>query len=264
MSALIVLLIGGTGIYWKFKGLERSLVIRYSLAQALVVKGEYEPAIQIYRDISENNPESSLAAKALYSRAEILNLYQGQYYDSVLIYLQVEKDYPQSEEATLATRQAARVLKNRLQDYSRAVTVYQGILDGNPADGDQIRYELADSYFRISKYDQARIEFDELVKGWPQSPLVPEALYRAGVILALDGNFEEAEQVFRKVIKTYPDNTFSTEARFGLAASLEEQEKLQAALDILNKLEGVYSNGEVLQKKRDQVKERIRKKGKAI
>jgi hypothetical protein len=54
------------------------------------------------------------------------------------------------------------------------------------------------------------------------------------------------------------------EARFGLAGVLEDEDQLVAALEVLEGLRGVYPKTEVLDQKIDQVRERIRKKQKAI
>jgi TolA-binding protein len=66
------------------------------------------------------------------------------------------------------------------------------------------------------------------------------------------------------VIKELPDDHFATEARFSLAAVLEEQERLRESLKILVELEDDYPNRDALERKKTQVEERIKKKKRAI
>ncbi len=66
------------------------------------------------------------------------------------------------------------------------------------------------------------------------------------------------------MLAAWPDHLYAVEARFGLANVLEEREELVAALKMLEELEGIYPNAEALAKKTEQVRERIRKKKKAI
>jgi hypothetical protein len=60
------------------------------------------------------------------------------------------------------------------------------------------------------------------------------------------------------------DSPYALEASFGLATVLEEQEKLLEALKILEDLAGLYPKQDILERKTEQVRERIQKKKKAI
>jgi TolA-binding protein len=158
----------------------------------------------------------------------------------------------------------AEIYKNRLRDYPRAIVAFQKLLDSGAEDGDRIQYEVADTYFRLENYEQARIEFESLLKNYPGSPLLPEVAYRIAVTWSLEGQPKEAESAFRRVVERWPESTYALEAQFGLATSLEEREELREALALLEALKKNYPNTEAVKKKIEQVQERMRKKKKAI
>ena len=102
------------------------------------------------------------------------------------------------------------------------------------------------------------------MKKYPTSPLNAEVQYRIAVTYALEGQLHEAEAAYRLVAETWPESPYGIEGQFGLAAVLEEQERLQEALEILDDIKGVYPNQDALQRKQEQLRVRIDKKKKAI
>lgn len=261
---LFVLVLGfaAGGLY--LYNLDRWLEADFQRAEDLVAQGKYTAAESAFRRIYEHHPDFRRAPEALFQAGQVLNLYLKRYPDALLSLLLVEKDYPESPQAEQAQRQVAEIYKYRLREFAEAVVAYQKLLDDGAADGDRIQYEIADAYFRLGNFEQARIEFESLLKNWPASPLVAEVRYRIATAYALDGDLEAAEKAYRGMLKAEPDSSFASEARFALAGVLEEQGKLLDALKILEALKGVYANPEVLRQKTEQVEERIRKKRKAI
>lgn len=263
LTLLLLLLTVSGGVYY-LATLEQRLEGRYIKGEELIAAGEYEEAIDTFCAIYEWHADSPLAPRALFRSAEVLNHYQARYQEAILCYLMVEKDYPDAEQCRKAQEQVADIYKNRLRDYARAIVAFQKLLDDGVPEGDRIQYEVADSYFRLNNFEQARIEFDSLLKNYPDSPLVPEVQYRIAVAYSLEGASREAEEAFSGTVAAWPDSPFAIEARFGLATVLEERDELRSALKLLEELRGVYPNAEALAKKTDQVKERMDKKKKAI
>lgn len=260
---VLLLLACSAGAYYLVT-MDQRLVARYILGEKMVGAGHYVEAVEAFRSIHEGHGSFRLSPQALFREAEVLNHYLERYHEAILAYLTVEKDYPDTEQARKAQELVAEVYKNRLRDYGRAIVAYQKLLDSGAADGDRIQYEIADSYFRLNNFEQARIEFESLLKNYSDSPLVAEVRYRIAVAYSLEGESKEAEEAFRVTMKEWPDSPYAVEARFGLATVLEERDELRAALQILEELKGVYPNAEALSKKTDQVKERISKKKRAV
>jgi len=233
----------------------------YGRAESFLLKGNYEAAATTFHGLYQHHPNSRQAPQALLQAADIHNLYQSRYQQALLDYLLVERDYPESPQASKAERQIAQIYKYRLRDYPQAIFAYQKLLDQGQADSDAIQYEVADSYFQLNNFEQARIEFENLLKSYPHSKLVPKVLYRIAVMSSLVGQPRAAEDEFRKVIKKFPGDRYALESRFSLAGVLEDQEQLGEALKILEALKGVYPDKDALKRRIEQLKKRISKKG---
>lgn len=263
-GALLILILFFGGLIYYVSQLDKLLADDFGRAEALLEEKRYEQAAEAFHRLYERHPSFELAPQAIYQSAEILNLYLQKYHEAMIAYLLVEKDYPNTELARKAQRQVAEIYKNRLRDYPRAIIAYQKSLDSGAADGDRIQYDVADCYFRLENFEQARIEFESLLKNFPDSPLLPEVGYRIAVTWSLDGQPLQAESAFRRVTERWPDSPYAQEAKFGLATTLEERDELREALALLETLQGSYPNVEAVKKKIEQVQERMRKKKKAI
>jgi TolA-binding protein len=260
--ALVFVIAVGAALYQR--NLDQILNRRYNRAEALLEEGDYRRAYTKFNSLYENHPEFPRAGEALLMAGEILHLYLDRDKEALLAYLLVERDFPDSRESSQAQYRIAEIYKYRLEDYDRALPAFQKLIDNGFANGARIQYEIADTYFRQNNREQARIEFEYLVKNYPQSPMVPEALFRIGATCALEGNFGEAEFIYRKILEEYPDNPFALEAQMGLGAVSERKGELRVALQILEKLRGKYDKPDLLEKKIKQIRKRIEKKKKAI
>ena len=263
-GVLLLLILVFVGLAVNTINHEKKLEAQYSRAELLLQEQDYERAAALFQELYEKHPSFHLAPRALFQAGETLNLFLRRYHEALLAYLLVERDYPGTEIARRSQQQIAEIYKTRLRDYNRAIVAYQRLLDSGVPGGDAFQYEVADAYFRLSNFEQARIEFEALLKNYPSSPFVPEVMYRLGVTHSLEGSLRQAEGAFRTMLGNWPDHVYAIEAQFGLATVLEEREELLAALKILQELEGIYPNAEALAKKTEQVRERIRKKKKAI
>lgn len=181
---------------------------------------------------------------------------------ALLGYLQLERDYPDSSHIQQAREAAARIVKVDLRDDIQAIGYYLRLLDSGQGQLDQYLYEIADSYFRLENYPQARIELENLLSTYPDSPLIPEALHRKATILVLENRAEAASQDWQRLIAEFPDSGYAGRARFNIASLLEEKGELESALEQYRSLQG-YPRPLLLEQKIDHLTRRIqnRKEG---
>ena len=251
-------------VYYYYSTVEARLHASFAKAEKLVLSGSYEDALSRYQDIFEDHPDFVLAPNALFRAGEVENLFLKRFHDALLSFHNLEQNYPDSPFVTEALRQEAEIYKNRLRDYGRAAAQYQKLLDLGMEPGDRYQYELSDCYFRLNNFEQARIEFENLLKSWPESDLRTEVEYRIGMSYALDGKLIDAEKTFRRILKEKPDDPFAIETKFSLASVLEDQERLRESLSVLQELIGIYPAAEALQRKIEKIEERIMKKKRAV
>ncbi len=221
--------------------------------------GQIDAAEKSYRDIYQHYPQAAEAAKALLRIGKIWQYDRRDGERALLSYLQLEHDYPDSSLVLPAREEAAQIVKYTLKDYSRAIEFYQRLLDLNTGHSDQYYYEIADCYFRLENYPQARIELEILLENYPDSPLAPDVLYRKGGILLLEGRTAAAQRDWQSIIEQYPDSSYRLQARFNLAKLLEEEGALQEALQSYRQIKG-FPYPELLQKKIDHLERRIAEK----
>ena len=261
---LIMVALVAAGAYWYQANLQTRLEERFQEGLALRQETRYSEAVEMFKELHTEQPSFVRIPQALFQIAEIQDLYLGRYSDALLTYLMLERDYPDAPEVFAARKQVAVLYKYRLNDCGQAIAVYQKVLDDADGNSDQLQYEVADCYFRLNNFAQARIEFESLLKNDPQSDLFAEVQYRIAMTYALEGKLPEAAGAYRVVIERWSESSYAVEASFGLATVLEEQEELVEALKILEELKGIYPKEDILTRKTEQVRERIEKKKKAI
>ena len=261
---LILVVVLSAGSFWLRASSETRLEESFQAGLALREAGKYAAAAELFSRLHAKHPAFEKAPQALFQAAEIQDLYLGRYADALLTYLLLERDYPSAAEVEPARRQVAVLYKYRLNDCSQAIAVYQKVLDQPDSDSPQLQYEVADCYFRLNNFEQARIEFEGLLKNYPTSELCAEVQYRIAMTYALEGKLADAAAAYRQMIQDWPESPYALEANFGLATVLEEREELLEALKILEELAGIYPKQDILERKTAQVRERIAKKKKAI
>ncbi len=226
-------------------------------------QGQLEAAQRLYQQLYESYPDARQAPEALLRYAKIWQYDRQHDQQALLAYLQLEHDYPDHQLSLTAQEAAAHIVKYSLRDFSRAIGFYQRLLEQPAGDRGRYLYEIADCYFRLDNYSQARIELENLLQQEPESSLLPDVLYRKGGLLMLENRHTAARADWQRLVEEFPDNRYSVQARFNLAQLLEEEDRLQEALKMYRELEG-YPQPAVLEEKISSLRDRIAAKKKAI
>jgi tol-pal system protein YbgF len=75
------------------------------------------------------------------------------------------------------------------------------------------RYWLGETYYNEKKYDQAILEFQEVIKNFPGKEKVPAAMLKQGMAFKELGDLKSARYVFKKVIEDSPQTDEARLAR---------------------------------------------------
>lgn len=89
--------------------------------------------------------------------------------------------------------------------------------------------KAADLHFEQGRMDQAAALYEEAVKKYPESSLVPSALLGLATILETRGKVDEAVKVYQSVAATYPQSFQAPQASFSAARALDLAGRLQEA-----------------------------------
>lgn len=99
-------------------------------------------------------------------------------------------------------------------------------------------YEGAVAHYNMQMFREALIYFNLFLKRFPNSPLVPEALYWQGQTFLSIGRLEEATNVFKK-LSNAKDQTLRLRGYVGLGDALFAGKKYLAALDVYKKVKAM-------------------------
>jgi tol-pal system protein YbgF len=68
-------------------------------------------------------------------------------------------------------------------------------------------YWMGETYYSDKKYDQAILEFQEIIKNFPDKEKVPAAELKQGMAFKELGDVKSARYLYRKVIKDFPSSS---------------------------------------------------------
>ncbi len=259
-----LLLVVGAGSVWFFLQPQPEQAQRvFANCVKLEGNGKLNSAEKCYTKVYQDYPQANEAAAALLSIGKIRQYDLQDEQLALLSYLQLEHDYPTSQLVLPAREEAAQIVKYMQRNYSRAIEFYQRLLDLNAGTPDQYYFEIADCYFHLENFSQARIELETLLEEYPASALADDALYRKGAIWLLEGDSDAARLDWQKLIKEFPDSSHRVAAELDLARLLEEEEFLKEALLLYQQL-NESNKSLMLQNKIKHLQQRIVKKKEAI
>jgi len=261
LLALLALAAASLPVYQHFRQAAPQRLFRAALK--LESQGAIGAAHQLYQQLYQDYPAAEQAPEALLRTGRLWQLDRRHDQQALLSFLQLEHDFPASELVLSAREEAAGIVKSSLRDYSRAIELYQRLLDEATDKVDWYLYEIADCYFRLDNYTQSRIELDTLLERVPLSPLRPEVLYRRGGLHLLEKRLAAAREDWQQLIEDYPLSIYTPQARFNLAKLLEEEDRLAEALEQYRRLTD-YPQPALLEEKIDHLERRIQTKKKAL
>lgn len=240
-------------------GVYRAQRPEWALERALVAQAEnrYDAALVELEQVYLRDPQSPLAAEAMYRAGRLLHRHLKEYRRAVLLMVQMEERYPETPFLNEALLETADIYLYGLQDRGRAIDTFQRLVERVPKQAARFQYQIADAYFQMRNYEQARIEFQQFHKRWPNHTNAADVALRIGLIYALENRHHEAEKAFREVMSTYPNSAFAVEARLALAGVYEDKSEFLRALDQLNLLQLETTDDPRIQQRIDQIRQRI-------
>ncbi len=93
--------------------------------------------------------------------------------------------------------------------YSEAIQEFKNFMTAYPSGeySDNAQYWLAEAYYVTKDYGAARVAFDQVIKAFPQSAKVADAMLKIGFIDYDRGQYAEARTALADVVKRYPGSS---------------------------------------------------------
>jgi outer membrane protein assembly factor BamD len=198
----------------------------YAEGENQLNKSRYEEARTAFRKVAERHPQSSYAPRArflmgeayyregqfdkaikefeafmsFYPRHEISDLVQFRlamsYYDQM-------KPVEQDQEITRKAMEAFRLL---VREYPESRYAADALAKIDICRGRLAQKELwvASYYLNQGNPGAARPRLEKVVKEYPRTLVMPEALFRLGEVYAGDGRADDSQRMFRQLADEYP------------------------------------------------------------
>ncbi len=233
----------------------------YLEAEELFGRGKFLLAIDKYDSVAREFETTPFAPKSLYKKALIYNRFLKDKQRAVNAYYEVLSVYPDTSEA-YATRLDLAGIYSNAGNHTKAVEQYQWIVDSRrePGKEEDYRYTIALEYFKMNDFEQAQAELKELLSMAVKKDVIAKALLLRGDTFYITGHIPEAIRAFEDIISRFEGLEVALEARFNMAKALEDSEREDEALLILEALKESYPNKDVLERTIDGVKTRMRDK----
>ena len=197
----------------------------YSKGESELERKRYEDARTAFKKIVERHPQTSYAPRArfllgetyyregewdkaikefetflaFYPRHQIADLVQ---YRLAMSYYDQLKPVEQDQGITLKAMDAFKVL---VREYPESRYAGDALAKIDVCRGRLAQKELwvATYYINQGNPSAARQRLEKVIKEYPNTLVIPEALYRLGEVYAGDGRTQEAQDTFRRVATEY-------------------------------------------------------------
>lgn len=209
------------GVVW---GADPDAATLFRQAQTAYKQQNYAQALSLLRTMQEKYPDSKLAVRGWEYIAQCENAL-GDPMAAFEAYQKIWERHKDFAQLSTITRNQMKIgnyfLKNK--EYKNAITVYEKILENAPhsdvAAGAQ--YSLAQAYLGEEDYNAARAELAKVIRNYPSSQLVDDAMFDLGYVAYLQakdapydqGATSEAIAAFRTFISNFPSSPKVPEAQ---------------------------------------------------
>jgi len=223
-------------------------------------QGDYLGAAWEYERIIHEYPKSGPAAEAYFWTGIIAYLYLHDPQRGLEAFSKLVADFPRSSQAPAALRYMAEIYDQRLGQPRRAIVAYQRLI-GSSRDFQEIaesQYRIGEIYLELGDFDQARTEWELLMRRDPKGSWSDRALYRIGSTYFLQGQYLQAMAAYERLLVDYPQSELTIEAKYGIANALEETDRLEEALQRYRDLETHYPTPGVIRLRIKSIEKRLK------
>ena len=160
-----------------------------------------------------------------------------------------------------AQKYIAEIDEFGLKNYDQAIIEYQNLINkyANKSGHDDHQYRIASIYYKKQNYEQALVELKILLDNYPKSSRAEESKFKTIEILYTLSRCPKAREQYRHFNLEYSDSRFKEDMDFIVASCLEEEGHLQEAYNQFKTLEGHYIYPTILKMKLNGIEKRMKK-----
>jgi len=185
---------------------------RYLIGWIHFQQRDFGLAIMNYKKLITDFPKSSIVPIAYYSIGD--SYYNVSNYDSAIVYyLKIINDYPKTSSVYDAMN-GIQYCYLALDKPDDAVALINSYIIKYPhiENSDRILMKKGEIYYSFGNFKKAMNGYSEMINFYPESELVPEALYWMGKSALLLKEKNEASEYFNEIINKYIKSNYGIEA----------------------------------------------------
>jgi TolA-binding protein/uncharacterized protein YndB with AHSA1/START domain len=195
----------------------------YLLGSLVQEQQRYDEAIDIYRRIAVNWPESPVAPNAQYHIGMCYEK-KGDFDTACDEYVRLAYKYPDN---TLVGDAMIRIGLKFFDDkkFPQSVAVFQRFIEKYPMHGaiEEVWFKMGLAQIMDEKFKPAAEHFQAFIDKYPESKLKAAALYWAGDSYMKANDNPKAYQMFKRVVWDFPESKWAKWARGKLTAPVFER-----------------------------------------
>ncbi|MBN1556542.1 MAG: tetratricopeptide repeat protein, partial [Lentisphaerae bacterium] len=216
----------------------RGADVYWLLAESYAALDRHDDALQYYRLILKDFPDSAMAGDAAYRIAYHLQS-QGRYAEAASRFLETAQRFADSETAPKALF-AAALCASQDGRYDDAARDWGALIRRYPEHDlvEDALYQKAMSEIRLERDETALVTVRALLQRFPETPYAAEAWYWQGVLLSQAEQWADAQAALRRALAASPRPELARDAEFRLATVLqrtgaagEAADRFEALLD---------------------------------
>jgi TolA-binding protein len=238
--------------------------VDFKEAQICISQGKYVDALKIFEGIISRSTSEELTTESLFWAGNINYLYLKKYQLAMERFEELVVAYPRSPWAQAARLNMATIYETVLNNRPAAILQYQEVIDFGPgtAEAALSQLHIAYCYDKLGEANQAITEAQTVLREYPNTEYVDDAILAIGDIYFMKGDYAQAEQTYQKLIHEYPQSDLVTDAKFNQAICLEEQGKWEPAVKKYKEIVDSHSNPSLVNRRIKKLQEKIAKKSK--
>ncbi len=233
--------------------------IEYNKAENALEEKKYSEALNHYEKAIKIKPKSPTALNAARKGARVALLETNDFLKAVDLYNHLMLYSPNESERIESQKKLASIYFEKLSDYPNAIKEYSRLLllPHSSQENLDFRFILAKAYFYLNNFYQADIEMKNLLSLVKKKAKRFEYLAFQGNIFLTTKKLDEAAQLFKSIIKEYPEEASKENIPLSLAVTYEEKGNFAEAIDLLDKLKKGHPAPDFLELRIKRLKERL-------
>jgi tetratricopeptide (TPR) repeat protein len=207
----------------------RDAIFEKSPDEALVA---YRKALDALR-LDSSGQAQVLRARALKGAADVYWLELRKVKEAVSVYKELIAQCPESPEALEARVVLAELLRVHYRDLRGAIDQLTAALTRNPPQSAELHYQVAKLYFELGDYQQCVLESRKLSERFAASAFVDDALFlEAQALHMMEGFRQEASRTYADLVARFPDSELVPHAIYEMGKLKAEAGENETAIEL--------------------------------